>query len=477
MTPGSTSRRASLCMAVCLGVALLGLTVPARGQPPAMLPAAAAPPAGPAELPAPLPAADTQAAAPAAAVPPTLTAEQAVQEALRHNPLLMTVRQQHGIAAAAVVVARTYPFNPVYQMFVLGDNGPTSAGVTNKVFNEHVFRLDLELRGQGKYRRAAAAAALTRADWDVATQELAVAVAAARAFNGVVYQRRKLEVLEETVRLNERTAELVGQLVPAGRLRPADLLLARTEVQAARAGLGAGRTNLAVAWSALRRSLGTLDESFSVLGTLGWQAAELHLEALQQAAVQQRPDIQSRRAAVDEAEARYRLEVANRYGNPSVGPAMEYNETRATFVGVWLVTPLPVLNTRRGEIQARDAERARARAELNQFEIQAYQEVQAALARLANARAWADGYQKELLPSLENSRRDLEKLLAQGDPGVDVLKVIDVQRKYLRAQDASLDALFEVSQASADLAAAVGDPSLVVPCSTPPPPLVAPPTP
>ena len=449
MTSRSTpvpSGRAGRCW---LAFALLALAAQAQGQPPAMLPAP--PPSPPAAAPTALP------------LPPALTAERAVQEALQHNPLLMTIRQQHGIAAAGVVIAKTYPFNPIYQMFIMADNGPTDAGVTNKVFNEHVFRLDLELRGQGKHRKAAAVAALSRAEWDIAAQEVTVAVAAARAFNAVVYRRRKLEVLEETVRLNERTVELVRQLVDVGRLRATDLILARTEVQTARAGLGQGRTALAVAWSDLRRSLGTLDDTFCVLGSLGLQPANIHLEALQEAAVQQRPDIQSRRAAVEEAEARYRLEIANRFGNPSVGPAMEYNETRVTFVGVWLVTPLPILNTRRGEIQQRDAERCRARAELNQFEIQAQQEVKAALARLTDARAWADGYEKELLPSLERSRRDLEKLFAQGDQGVDVLKVIDVQRKYLRAQDSSLDALHEVSLAVADLAAAAGDPSLVVP--------------
>jgi outer membrane protein TolC len=178
--------------------------------------------------------------------------------------------------------------------------------------------------------------------------------------------------------------------------------------------------------------------------------------------VRQRPDVQARRLAIAEAEARYRLECANRYGNPSVGPAFEYNETRVTFVGLWLVTPLPVINTRRGEIMQRQAEVQRARLDLAQFEFQAQQDVEAALKRLADARAWANSYEKEVLPSLQRSRRELEKLFAAGDPSVDIVRLLDVQRKYLRAYDSSLDAQFEVSQASADLAAAVGDPSLAV---------------
>ena len=251
----------------------------------------------------------------------------------------MTVRQQHGIAAAGVVIAKQYPFNPIYQSFVMGDGGPTDAGITNRVFNEHVFRLDLEVRGQAKHRKAAAIAALTRADWDIAAQEVAVAVSTTRAFNAVLYRKRKLEVLEETIRLNEHMVDQVRKLVEVGKMKATDLILARTEVDASRAMLGQGRTALAVAWNDLRRTLGTLSENFPVLGVLGVRP-ELPADpvTLAENALQQRPDVQSRQAAVVEADARYRFECANRYGNPSVGPAMEYNETSVTFVGMWLVT-------------------------------------------------------------------------------------------------------------------------------------------
>lgn len=38
-----------------------------------------------------------------------------VRFALENNPQLAAIRQQHGIAAAAVVIVKTYPFNPIYQ--------------------------------------------------------------------------------------------------------------------------------------------------------------------------------------------------------------------------------------------------------------------------------------------------------------------------------------------------------------------------
>lgn len=405
---------------------------------------------------------------PPEAVPPlapaALTLDQAVFQALVHNPQLATVRRQHGIAAAGVVIADIYPFNPVYQMFLLGDSGPHSAGITNRVFNEHTLRLDLELRGQGTHRRAAASAALSRAEWDIATQEVLTGIATVRAFDTILYREGKLKIMDATVRLNELAVEQVRRLASLGPLRPADVILARSDVAASRSVLGQARTALAVARGDLRRLLGTLDDSFTVAGDLeGAAAAAADRDALTELALRQRPDLRSRRAAVSEAEARWRLEKANRFGNPSVGPAMEYNETSVTFVGLWMVTPLPLINTRRGEIQQRQAEIQRARQELAQFEVQAQQDVQTALARLTDARAWVDNYRKEVLPQLERDRKELEKLFNRGEPGVDALRILEVRRRLLKAYDGFLDALFEVGQARADLAAAVGDPSLAVP--------------
>src|SRR5262249_27961602 len=156
---------------------------------------------------------------------------------------------------------------------------------------------------------------VTRTEWEIATQEVNTAVAAVRSFNAVVYRRRKLDVLEDTVRYAEDVVGQVKKLVELGRLRPTDLILARTELDAARAQLGQGRTALAVARADLRRQLGTLDDSFEVKGELDLPVPALGIETYTQAA-QERPDIQARKAAVAEAQARYRLQVADRFGNP-----------------------------------------------------------------------------------------------------------------------------------------------------------------
>ncbi|HZT81542.1 MAG TPA: TolC family protein [Gemmataceae bacterium] len=426
-------------------------------------------------------AAFTLGVAPAAAAPPppsdkAFTLEAAVLWALRHNPDLAAVRQQHNIAAAAVVIARTYPFNPVAQSFVLGDNGPASSGVTNHVFNEHTMRLDLELRHQGQYRRQMAQAALSRTDWEIANQELLLAVRVARAFAAFVYRRDKLRLVDEGIRLQDETAAQVAKLVEQGRLPAAELLLARANAADARA-LRPPAYSLAVAaWHDLRRLLGIDQGTFEVDGVLEPPPLDLAGIDLEREALQQRPDHRALSLAVQEASARTRLEIANRFGNPSLGPAFEYNETRDYFIGMWAFYPIPVINTRKGEIMQRRAEQQRAVLALQANETTIRQDVAAALARLKNAADMVNAYRTEALPALLKAQEDMDKLFSQGEAGADVVRVLDLRRRVLRARDQYLDALFEYAQARADLMAAVGDLALVLPpCEPEEPPATLPP--
>jgi cobalt-zinc-cadmium efflux system outer membrane protein len=404
-----------------------------------------------------LAAAPALAADPSAA--PVMPLDAAVHFALEHNPQLAVVRQQRGLAAAGVVLARTYPYNPAVNAQLRRASGPA---ITNHAPYQATVQLDVELRGQKWERRAAAGAAVTRAEWEIADQEVTTAVAVVRAYNTVVYRQQKLGILDETVRLNEIVVNQGRQLVEGGRLRPADVILARSELDAVRAQRGQGRAALAVARSDLRIQLGTVDDSFVVIGELDRPLPTAPADAIVQCALQQRPDLHARTAAVSEAEAKLRLQVADRFGNPSVGPAYEYNETRDSFVGVALTAPIPVFNIKQGEICQRRADLFRAQAELRQTELRVAQDVQAALARFAEAHKWAAAYPGEVMPRLRQAQQQMEQLFAQAEQGVDVLRVIEVQRNLLRAADAYLDARYEVSQSAADLAAAVGDPAVAV---------------
>jgi cobalt-zinc-cadmium efflux system outer membrane protein len=404
----------------------------------------------------------------------------AVRWSLVNNPELAAVRQQHGMAAADVVIAQTYPFNPLSENRIQQASGPESAGITNRVPLEHLLLWEVELHGQRRIRQEGAAAGLARTDWEIAAQEQAVAVRVLRACSTLIYRQEKFRLVEEVLRLNERLVEDVRRLARAEQLGGADLVIAQSEVDDVRTQVGAGRTTLVASQYELLRAMGTADGRFALDGRLEVPPYAPDPEALLAEALGRRADLNARRAAVKEAESRLQLAIANRCGNPTVGLAFTYDPTRIAMTGVQLNVPLPVANLHRGEILRARAELERAVLDERATEFQVGQDVRAALVRLGAAQAWAESYRSQTLPNLRGYLDALERLYRAGDPRVDLLRVMDVRRKLLRARDSYLDALYEVHQAMADLHAAVGGPAVAAgPCppapAAPPPPAPPPP--
>ena len=217
--------------------------------------------------------------------------------------------------------------------------------------------------------------------------------------------------------------------------------------------------------------MGTTDDSFTLFGSLEVELPPTDQTTLTQLALDNRADLRARQNAVAEAQATLQLVEANRYGNPSIGPFYEYDNTRVSVIGARLSMPLPCLNTKRAEIMKAETDVAKVRGEVQQLELQIAQDVQAALARLADARKWAADYEKEVMPNLLKARQEVQKLFENNDPSVDLSKLLAVTRAYLKANETLVDARFEISQAEADLALAVAEPSLALgrPQSPPPP--------
>jgi cobalt-zinc-cadmium efflux system outer membrane protein len=394
--------------------------------------------------------------------PPALSREAAMVWGLQRNPELATLRQQHGIAAAAIVIANTYPHNPTWEARIQYAQGPAAAGVLNEAPTEHIITTPVELHGQRTFRRQGAAAALSRTDWEIADQELALAIHVIRAFDTVLFRRERLRLLEETLRLNEQGAERVAQLVEAGRLRGADLIVARSEANDTRAAFISERTTVFGAEADLRRALGVVGENVELQGALSARVPTWESPQLLQSAFERRPDFFAQQAAVKEAEANVRLAVADRFGNPAIGPAYVLDNTMIHNIGGQFNFPVPIFNRNRGEILRRQAERIQAILRVRQTETAIRQDVQAAVIRVGSARATVDAYANQVLPQLEASLRDITNLFERADPGTDLLRVIDIRRKMLLAREGYLTALWELSQARADLAAAVGDPALAL---------------
>ncbi len=392
--------------------------------------------------------------------PPVLSMQTALQYALANNPGLAAQRRQRGIAAARLVIADTYPFNPSLEMRVQHASGPEAAGVTNNVPVESLLLFEVEVRGQKQLRKEGAVAALSRTEWEIAAQEQTLAVQVIRAYGNLLYRQEKLRLLDETLKFNQQLVDDVRKLVNLGKLRTTDLIVAQSEASINLDLISAGRESLTTARQDLFRALGVVKASFEVDGALETAAWKWNPDDLENWALSRRADLRAREMAVAEASANMRLTAANRYGNPIVGPAYSFDPSKIRMIGAQVNLPLPSFNIRRGEILQSEAEYAQAAVQLRQAEINVKQDVASALARLDAAEARADQIRRKILPSLQQAAADMRKLFESGEPGVDLLRVIDLRRKLLQGRDSYLDALWSVRQARADVLAATGEPAL-----------------
>ena len=96
----------------------------------------------------------------AAKLPPPMTLDAAIRTALEQNPGILAVRQDHGVAEAGVMIARAYPFNPVWEgRFRYA--WPVFEGATNQEPVESTVTTEVEVRGQRTIRQAQAQATLS----------------------------------------------------------------------------------------------------------------------------------------------------------------------------------------------------------------------------------------------------------------------------------------------------------------------------
>jgi cobalt-zinc-cadmium efflux system outer membrane protein len=171
-----------------------------------------------------------------------------------------------------------------------------------------------------------------------------------------------------------------------------------------------------------------------------------------------RPEIQAAQAQLASSRAALSLARADRIPVPSLGPAYEKSETRESFYGIALTSPLPLLNTGKTMVLQREAEYHRDAVVLEQWCQRVRTEVRSSLARweqarqsLVRSRDWARSIDKEAA-----RMRDLY------DAGqADLVKLLEVQRRHLEAESARLDALWRATQVYADLLAALGATSLL----------------
>ena len=415
----------------------------------------------------------------------SISMQAALYGALTSNPDLVTLRQGNALAASAeaVEVARHFPttLNPTlwidYRPITLVPNGTFGSGTpgghtgspgANGFYHygqELIYvslRQPVELGHQTSHRYRIAQAAYDQQKWVVMQAELTALVQTYRVFQTAAYRREKFHLAEDLANFNDQLLETLQRRMETNPNLAADVSLARVESRAGRQQIKAARQDYLTALADLRNQVGIPDQSGAIepLGefTLPPYIPPLDEQVMIQEALQYRPDIQAANAQIAGTHSAADLARADRIPTPVIGPQYAMDEAGVQYVGLVLISPIPIWNNGKPLVLQREAEHRRAVVAFEQAQHRAVAQVRAAVARWNGA--------QELLTESTSLSTDLKKevdvldrLFEAGQ--TDLTKLMQARERLIQLENSRLDAVWAATQAQADLLLSLGVPSLI----------------
>jgi cobalt-zinc-cadmium efflux system outer membrane protein len=444
--------------------------------------------AGPTDIPA-MPT-TTPPPNPISAEPTTtpLALQAALYGALTSNPDLVSMRQGNPLAASAeaVEVARRFPttLNPTvwidYRPITLippntfANQGSSSGTGTGTSSGHHGFyhygqnyilfsiRQPVELGHQTTHRYAIASAAYDQQRWNVMQAEMTTLVQTYRFFQTAAYRRERLHVAERLAEFNDRLVQTLQQRLEANQVPAADVALARVESRAARQQVKAARQDYYLALTDLRNVIG-IPETAGAAEPLGEFTLPPYIPPVDekdmiQTALQNRPDIHAALAQLAGTCAAVQLARGDRIPSPVLGPQYAMDEAGIQYIGIVIVSAIPVWNNNMPLVRQREAEHRRAAVALQEAQQRAITQVRAAVARWNGATELVNDT-NGLTDELSKEVTNMERLFEAGQ--TDLTRLMQARQRLIQLENSRLDAVWAATQAQADLLLALGANSLI----------------
>jgi len=388
--------------------------------------------------------------------------ETALQWTLQSNPNLVTARQNLSVSAEAVAVAQHFPtsLNPsvsiTYTPWVFERQANGDIQTLDRAVSV-TWAQPIELGHRQAFRERAAQALYCQTRWNVLQLELSALVQTYRFHQTALYRREKLAIAHDLNTFSTHLVETLRRQAEANQATAADVVLAEVENQATVEQLETARQDYVSVLADLRQQMGIPSVAASAEPTGSFRVPEDRMrgngETLVQLAQEGRPEVQMAAATAASSRAALSLARADRFPITSIGPVYERNESGAVFYGLALSSPIPLLNTGSSMVGQREAEYHRDCVAWEQARQQVATQVLAVLVKWNQAQQAAERTHARFEPIRTQTDR-MQRLYDVGQ--TDLLKLLQVRRRFIEARNVELDTIWQTIQAYADLLTATG---------------------
>ena len=319
------------------------------------------------------------------------------------------------------------------------------------------LRQPVELGHQTTHRYHIAQAAFDQQKWVVVQAELTALVQTYRFFQTAAYRREKFRLAQQLADFNDRLSDSLRKRMEANQVQAADVALARVESRATRQLVKAARQDYLTALTDLRNQIGIPEQAGAVepLGefTLPPYIPPIDEQIMIQEALASRPDIHAANAQVNGTHSAVSLAKGDRIPTPIIGPQYAMDEAGVQYIGFVLIGQLPVWNNGKPLVLQREAEHRRAVVAYQQAQQRAIAQVRAAVAKWNGATELVND-SAGLSKDLDKEVVSLDRLFEAGQ--ADLTKLMQAKQRLIQLENAQLDAVWQATQAQADLLLALG---------------------
>jgi cobalt-zinc-cadmium efflux system outer membrane protein len=369
-----------------------------------------------------------------------MTVDAAVEAALKNNPEIRSVRLEEGAAQGrldqAGLLLRS---NPVIEGSLSRKDTLPEGGEKAKNYEVRLSQ-EFELAGQRGLRVDAARSGRERVLLDIRNRERVLIAAVKDAFARALAAKRKIDLAEEAVMLQEELVASAAVKFQTGDISALEQNLADVELGKARRDRMLAERERREALLGLQEVLGMKPSAdFTVEGELPSEIPAIpDREKVREADAPQRSDVQSAAAEVQQAKAAMKL--AGREAFPSVTVSGFYNrDTGLNEAGVILSFPLPFFDRKQADRKEAAAKAGQALIRQASLERIVVREIEEAHANLVAAAEELNLFKKDVLGRAMENLSLMNLAFKEGKFGFFEVRLaqkdtIDAQFAYLESQ-------------------------------------------
>ncbi|MBX9925535.1 MAG: TolC family protein [Hyphomicrobiaceae bacterium] len=386
--------------------------------------------------------------------PGTLTLSAAVTRALNYNPSLkaafVEIEARHGEEAQAAVKP-----NPELLATVENFGGTKDrAGFKSAEETLEISQL-IELGDKRLARLTLAHQEAAVAGWDYEAARTQLVTNAAQAFVMVLASQKRLEVLQKSVTVAEKTTSGVSARVDAGKVSPIELdrvkvgtARAVASVKAEQAKLEAAKLKLAALWGVNGKDF-TLAQGRLASKTTVPTATRL------KSFLNNNPSVARWSDEIGKRTAQLNLERSKAVPDIKVGAGVRrYDDTDASAFVASVSMPLQIFDRNTGNIQAAERRIVKAEYDASSARSDVASTLFEALGVLSVAATQVRSLERDVIPAAERAFDATQIGYAEGK--LDLLNVLDTQKSVFEARLDLVNAQAEYERAKVQIEALIG---------------------